>query len=89
VPALGNIAFTSFGRPLPSILSSPGPRSVSTALLPVKAPAVNRKIKIPGTLSASQKGPVKASPEVHERRGDRRKGPLRVERKGFAGIPSR
>jgi hypothetical protein len=50
---------------------------------------VNRKIKIPGTLSAARKGPFKASPEVHERRGERRKGPFRVELKGFAGILSR
>jgi hypothetical protein len=54
-----------------------------------KGSPVNRKIKIPGTLSAARKGPVKASPEVHERRGERRKGPFRVERKGFAWILSR
>ncbi len=42
-----------------------------------------------GPFQRPGKGRVKASPEVHERRGDRRKAPLRVERKGFAGILSR
>jgi len=33
-----------------------------------RAARINRKIKIPGTLSAAQKEPVKAFPEVDERR---------------------
>ena len=58
------------------------------AFLPQIGYGVYRKIKIPGTLLEARKGTVKASPEVHERRIRSRKGPLRVERRGFAGILS-
>jgi hypothetical protein len=48
---------------------------------------VNRRIENPVTLSEARKGPVKASPEVDERRIRRREGPFRVVLKGLARIP--
>lgn len=47
--------------------------------------AVNRKIKIPGALSAARKGPIKATPGVHSLRfmsGEASGGRVRLESSG-------